>query len=304
MRKLFFVTLLSLPCFLQAQPITKNDLKSLAKKQDSLSILSWRISNEISATNRLISDSIFTKVLVRALSIKNSFYFPFDSVQIAKVYAPDSSFKIFTWEIERSKEKIRQRGVIQYKTSDGKLKITPLIDNSEFTEDDNAIGNANNWIGALYYNILVNEYEGKKIYTLIGFDENSSKSNKKWLDILTFDENNQPIFGGPFFKHTTLGIRNRMSLEYKKESKAKLSWDADMGMIVYDHLSSESGFINQRATYVPDGDYEGFKWDKGLWVHEAKIMCNCPLSKKENKEQINNPLFDKDGKRIDQKPKD
>jgi hypothetical protein len=289
-----------------AQQITKADLKILNKKQDSLSILSWRIANEISPINRLKSDSVFIRILVRSLNVKNSFYFNFDSVQIGKIYAPDSSFKIFTWEVERSKDKIRQRGVIQYKTNDGKLRITPLIDNSEFMESFNETGNAQNWIGALYYKILLNEYEGKKYYTLIGFDNNNSESNKKWIDMLTFNENNEPVFGTPVFKHGTRGMLNRYHLEYKKEAHVKLNWDVEQNMIIFDHLSSENGFVNQRKTYVPDGDYEGFKWEKGMWVHQEKVMCNCPLSKPNDDNLLGNPeigkpLFDKNGNKIEPK---
>jgi hypothetical protein len=284
-----------------AQRFTKAELKILHKKQDSLSILSWRISNEFTNIDRLRSDSLFTRILVRTLALKNSFYFGFDSVQIAKVYAPDSSFKIFTWQIEKGKDKYRQRGVIQYKTTDGKMKITPLIDNSEFMEEYNVVTDAKNWVGALYYNILLNEYQGKKIYTLLGFDENNKESNKKWIEVLTFNEKNEPVFGGPYFKHTTQGMRNRFDVEYKKESHVKINWDPEQQMIIYDHLSSENGFVNQRKTYVPDGDYEGFKWDNGMWVHNEKVMCNCPLSNKENKEKVNDGLFDANGNKIENK---
>ena len=287
--------------FAQAQTFSKAELKILNKKQDSLSILAWRISNEISATNRLLSDSVFTKVLVRSLAIKNSFKFAFDSVQIAKVVAPDSSFRIFTWEVERSKDKIRQRGVIQYKTPDGKLKIVPLIDNSEFMEELTAVNDNRNWIGALYYKILLNEWQGKKYYTLIGFDENNSTSNKKWIEVLTFNDAQQPIFGGPYIQHATRGTINRIGLEYKKDSKIKVSYDEEQNMIIYDHLSSETGFVNQRDTYVADGDYEGLKWENGVWKHTEKVMCNCPLSTKENKEKVNDILIDKDGNKLEQK---
>ncbi len=287
--------------FAQAQTFSKAELKILNKKQDSLSILAWRISNEISATNRLLSDSVFTKVLVRSLAIKNSFKFAFDSVQIAKVVAPDSSFRLFTWEVERSKDKIRQRGVVQYKTPDGKLKIVPLIDNSEFMEELTAVNDNRNWIGALYYKILLNEWQGKKYYTLIGFDENNSTSNKKWIEVLTFNDAQQPIFGGPYIQHTTRGIINRIGLEYKKDSKIKVSYDEEQNMIIYDHLSSETGFVNQRDTYVADGDYEGLKWENGVWKHTEKVMCNCPLSTKENKEKVNDILIDKDGNKLEQK---
>jgi hypothetical protein len=291
---------------LQAQKITKSDLKALNKKQDSLGILSWRTINEISSVNRLISDSVFTKVFVRALSIKNSFYYGFDSVQIAKTYAPDSSFKIFTWQVERGKDKIRQRGVIQYKTADGKMKITPLLDNSEFMDDLTQVSNSRNWVGAIYYKILLNEYQGKKYYTLIGLDENNSESNKKWVEVLTFNENNEPIFGGPYIKHTTQGMRNRFGIEYKKDARVKLNWDEDQQMIIFDHLSSETGFVNQKKTFVSDGDYEGFKWENGMWVHLEKVMCNCPLRKIEDpllgNPEVGEPLFDKEGKKVDKKP--
>jgi hypothetical protein len=283
---------------LQAQPITKNDLKLLQKKQDSLSILSWRISNEIHPEMRLKSDSLFTRVLVRALQINNSFHFGFDSLLIAKTYAPDSSFKIFTWQIEPKKNIIRQKGVIQYKTQDGKMKITPLIDNSDYMETTNEIVGAKNWIGAIYYSILLHEYNGKKYYTLLGFDDNNTESNKKWIEVLTFNEKGEPIFGNNNIQHTELGLRNRLALEYKKESRLKLNWDKEQNMIIYDHLSSENGFVNQRKTYVPDGDYEGLKWENGKWIHLPKVMCNCPLSTKENKEQAGKPIFDRNGNRI------
>jgi hypothetical protein len=285
-----------------AQSISKADLKILQKKQDSLGILSWRIANEISAEMRLKSDSLFTRILVRALQVKNSFQYKFDSVQIAKVAPKDSSFRIFTWQVDAKKDKPRQKGVIQYRTADGSMRITPLIDNSEFMENYNEAKTARTWVGAIYYSVLQTEHEGKKYYTLLGFDENSNESNKKWVDVLTFDENNQPVFGGDYIKHSVLGMRHRLGIEYKKEARMKLNWDDEQQMIVYDHLSSETGFPNQRKTFVPDGDYEGLKWEKGVWVHQEKVMCNCPLSTKENKEQVKQPVFDQFGNRIPSKP--
>lgn len=285
-----------------AQKISKADLAQLRKKEDSLSILSWRTANEFAVRNRFRSDSFFIKVLVRSLAVKHSFEFKFDSVLVAKAYAPDSSFRIFTWQVDKNKDTVRQRGVIQYRTPDGKMKITPLIDNSEFTEDLYAVGNNRNWIGAIYYKIVMKEFDGRKYYTLIGWDDNNSKSNKKWVDMLTFNEAGEPVFGGPYFKMTD-AIKNRFALEYKKDAGVRLMWDEEQQMIVFDHLVSESGFINQRSTFVPDGDYEGFKWVNGYWVFQPKVMCNCPLSKEKidpllGKPPIENPLFDKEGNRL------
>lgn len=305
-RALFLPVFLFAGSLVQAQPFSKAELKQLRTKEDTLSTLSWRIGNEISAGIRLRADSFFIRVFVRALAQKNSFNYPFDSVLVQRVYAPDSSFRIFTWQIDRNSDKVRQRGVIQYKTPDGSLRITPLIDNSEFTEDLYGVNNSKNWIGALYYRIILKEYQGKKFYTLLGLDDNNSKSTKKWVDVLTFDDNGQPVFGSPVFKNAPNGINNRYSIEYKKDARARLTWDEEQDMIVFDHLTSEDGFVNQRHTFVPDGDYEGFKWEKGNWVYQPKIMCNCPLSNEKidpmlGKPPIGDPLFDKEGNRDEQK---
>jgi hypothetical protein len=306
MKKAFIALCLFFPVIMaSAQKISKTDLKRLRASEDSLGILSWRTANEISAGNRLRADSFFIRVLVRALTVKHSFEYKFDSVLIAKAYPPDSSFRIFTWQVDKNRDTVRQRGVIQYRTPEGKLKLTPLIDNSEFAEDLYAVGNSKSWIGAIYYKIVQKEFQGRNYYTLIGWDDNNRKSNKKWLDILTFNEGGEPVFGGPYFKMSN-GIKNRFSIEYKKDAGVRMMWDAEQEMIVFDHLVSETGFINQKHTMVPDGDYEGFKWDNGYWVFQPKVMCNCPLSKEPidpllGRPPVGDPLFDKDGKRNEEK---
>ena len=134
--------LLSLTCVLvlsktgHSQIISSSDKKKLVAKEDSLELYAQNLVMDSLTAGRMISDSIFTRTLVRALQIKNSFYYPFDSVQgISKLYAPDSSFRIFTWNILYDDFYSRQKGAIQLRTKDGTLKLIPLRDVSEFTEN-------------------------------------------------------------------------------------------------------------------------------------------------------------------------
>ena len=77
---------------------------------------------------RMRSDSFFVKTLVRSLQVKNSFYYPFDSLQsISRLYAPDSSFRIITWQLDINANLVIQHGAIQIRTPDGSLKLFPLI---------------------------------------------------------------------------------------------------------------------------------------------------------------------------------
>src|SRR5438552_9596403 len=150
-----------------AQKIPAADRKNLEKKEDSLQHLAANIILDSLTAERIRSDSIFVKTLIRALQIKNSFYYPFDSVQgVSKLYAPDSAFRIFTWNISFDDYYSRQRGAIQMKTPDGSLKLFPLRDFSEFTTGAmDSIRTKANWIGAVYYDIAKTTYNGKNYYT-------------------------------------------------------------------------------------------------------------------------------------------
>ncbi|HYC29769.1 MAG TPA: hypothetical protein VEB42_13145, partial [Chitinophagaceae bacterium] len=204
---------------------------------------------------------------------------PFDSVQgIGKVYAPDSTFRIFTWQLSFDDYYCRQRGAIQYRTADGSLKLVPLIDASEFTDyPQDSARHRGNWIGAVYYNIIQTKHNGKNYYTLFGFDGNSIRSNKKWIEVMTFDARNMPVFGNAaFFSFEKDSVKRaplrRFSIEYKKEASTLVNYEPDLNLILVDHLISESDEPELAYTYVPVGDYEGFRWENGKWIHIDKVF--------------------------------
>jgi hypothetical protein len=283
---LFFIAscFLSLKGFSQSASgthFTADEKKQLEKQQDSLIGFAYEIVNAPEPNQRFRSDSFFIRMLVRSLKIPNSFYFPFDSLQISKLYAPDSSFRIFTWQIKKDEYVYFQRGAIQMRTADGSLKLFPLHDFSTFTaKPADSVRNANHWIGAIYYRIIQKNVNGKNIYTLLGFDDFTINSNKKWMDILTFDQDGQPMFGGPYFSFRNDSAKaskksiDRFFIQYKKEAVTTFNYDSSLNMIVYDHLISESEEPDRKETYVPDGDYEGFVWQDGLWLHVSKIFTN------------------------------
>src|SRR4051812_23639538 len=230
-----------------AQRFSKANLESLRKDEDSLKNYSREMIMDKTATQRFGADSVFIRMLVRTLKTPNSFFYPFDSVEtVSRIYAPDSSFRIFSWQWSRDDDYYRQRGAIQMKTADGSLQLYPLIDMSEFTRTpQDSVRSSRNWIGAIYYGIVMKTFNNKNYYTLLGYDDNNRRSTKKWIEVLTFDPTGKPIFGGPYFdttvsKKPTSATLARYCLEYKKDGRARMNYDKDMDMIVYDHLVSES----------------------------------------------------------------
>ncbi len=281
-----------------AQRFSPEENKILAKKEDSLSILSTKLINAINAEDRFKTDSIFTRMLVRSLKIKNSFYYPFDSLKsISRLYAPDSSFRIFTWQMVVNENIVRQHGAIQMRTKDGSLQLYPLIDKSDvISNQTDTVGNNLGWMGAVYYKIIQKSYNQKQYYTLLGYDENNIRSTKKIIEVLSFT-NSEPQFGGQFFSFENDTIvkptRSRFILEFKKNAGALLHYDADKDMILVDHLESESNEPNKKWTLIPDGDYEGFVWKKGKWVHIEKVFT---YKTPEGQEPVPMPVMDDKGK--------
>ncbi len=282
-RQTFLSTLVTLICIhaaltISAQGSANNNLKSLRSKEDSLREIASKIVMAREPADRFRADSLFTRMLVRALKIPNSFRYPFDSIiHISKIYSPDSAFRIFTWQVVRDETLNRRHGAIQLKTTDGSLKLFPLIDRTNvISHPFDTVTNNEWWLGSIYYKVIQKKANNTNYYTLLGYDENTMKSTKKRIEVLTFSPTGLPVFGGPYFSFEEDSVRKPMQsrfwIEYKKEGNARLQFDDELDMIIYDHLISESNEPDKRYTYIPDGDYEGFKWKNGKWVHVDKVF--------------------------------
>ena len=280
-----------------SQHLSTAENKELKQKEDSLKTFAVDIIQGRTAAVRLTADSMFTRMFVRALKIKNSFHYPFDSlITISRLSPEDSTFKIFTWQMVVNEYVTRQHGAIQMKTAAGSLLLFPLIDKSAVTQDkEDTIGNNFGWMGAVYYKLIEKTAFGKNYYTLLGYDENNINSNKKVIEMLTFKDG-EPIFGGANFSFQDNSVmkksRARYVMEYKKNSSPRLTYDPDQDMIIYEHLISETGEPNKKYTYIPDGDYEGLKWIDGKWVHIQKVFTQTTP---EGQEPVPQPLRDAQG---------
>jgi len=281
-----------------AQHLSSTNKKILDKKEDSLKNAADSMVNGIAPAKRFRSDSILVRTLVRALQINNSFYYPFDSLlAVSKLYPPDSSFRIFTWQLKKDEYMYIQKGAIQMRTPAGELKLIPLFDASMFTAKPlDSVRTRSTWIGAIYYKIIQKSFNNKKYYTLLGFDDFSVSSNRKWMEVLSFNEKGEPVFGGPFisFKEDTVkrATLQRFNIEYKKDARTTFNYNPELDMIIYDHLISETDEPEKKDTYIPDGDFEGFKWKNGQWVHVDKVFN---FSLKEGEAPVEEALRNKEG---------
>lgn len=276
--------------------ISPDDFKQIKLYEDTLRMYGDTLINSQEKDNRTIASYRIIKTLTKALKIKNSYYYQWDSLLPWKIVQPeDAAFKIFTWYVRSDEDMYKFFGTIQVKSDT--LKMFPLIDYSEFTDHQEDINvDNNNWIGCLYYGLKTVKSGKKTYYTLFGWDGNNAGSNKKVMEIFSFNKQGKPRFGAPIIQMENGKILNRFILEFSKEASASLNWNPDEKKIVYDHIAPNGdaleGFF---ANYVPDGTYEGFEWKKGKWRHveniayEKRVDGDVPNVGKQNTFELYTP---------------
>ncbi|NNC94892.1 MAG: hypothetical protein HKN92_04970 [Chitinophagales bacterium] len=247
------------------------------KCEDSLQSLALVLGTDSVEENRTNAVKDLIPYLVQTLKHKGSFSYPFDSVNgMSFVYSPDSTFRLVTFQLRRDDGSNRYFGAIQMNSDE--LKLFPLYDVSDTLPFHcNKILSPEKWYGSIYYNILAHEVDGDKIYTLFGFDANDYWSNKKFIEIMRF-EDGKPVFGSdPLIVVTdSLGNSkeyNRFFIEYKHNSNVGMNYYPEDDMIVYDHLKPfKKKYDGLYFAYIPDGSYEGFKWENEQWNWVKKVF--------------------------------
>lgn len=260
-----------------SQGIAPQDLEKFHIMEDSLLVTADSMYEAFLPDTHIGYSERFVRQLVHALKIPNSWQYPFDKLRekINIIAADDNSFRIFNWEITPSNITKRYYGAIQMPGE--KLKLIGLND---YTEEvgkgaEDSILTGGKWFGALYYRIMSNEVQGRKVYTLFGFNASSALSNRKLLDALYF-EDGRVIFGAPIFNVASQNFPrrrvNRFILEYKKDVQVSMNWNDEKKMIVFDHLTSQVNDPHRKYTFAPSGQYDGLKWDHETWNYLKDLI--------------------------------
>ncbi len=258
--------------------IGAEDLEKFHIMEDSMLLNIDSMYTAIIPDTRLFYCEKFVHQLVRTLKIPNSYYYAFGKIEkkISIMYPDDKSFRIFNWQIVPTDVTRRYYGAIQMEGEE--LKLYPLVDyTTELgkTAADSVLTNGK-WFGALYYRIITHEVSGKPVYTLFGLNASNPISNKKVMDPMSITPDG-PVFGAAIFNMTgdkdlKFGSIYRFIMEYKKEVQASMNWDDDLKTVFFDKLVSQANDPNRKYTFVPSGEYDGFKWDNEQWNYITNLI--------------------------------
>ncbi len=260
-----------------AGKLSKVNSERIRLHEDTLGILAYAVVNDSIEKERFAACRQLITGLVRSLKYENSFNYAFERLKTVSVLAPpDSSFRVFTWQLFVNDSTYRYYGAIQRNNSE--LQLFPLIDRSDemdFPRPSHETLTPERWYGALYYNILQFDTKQGRKYLLLGYDAFEFFQKRKVIDVLSFNAAGKPEFGAPVFdreKPDPRGAEKRIFLEYSAEASIKCNWDEVYGMILFEHLIPMGSPFGKGITYVPDGSYDGLKLEKGRWKFIDKVF--------------------------------
>ncbi|MEZ5013441.1 MAG: hypothetical protein R2794_04055 [Chitinophagales bacterium] len=254
--------------------ITDENWAKLQAYEDTLQWLGDSTVQAVDWDTREEACVVLVKMLVKALKVENSFYYPFDSLNtVSIVNAPDNTFRLITWQLTMKDRTYRYYGTMQMNKP--QLDMNPMIDMSLFIGNpQDTVLSANSWYGCIYYKIVKQKYRKDTYYLLFGWDGNDPFSNKKLVDVLSFDQFGKPVFGRPmFYFYEDPKPKTRIVIEYKEDASPVMNWDPDMKMIIISYLQPENPLSEGIfMTYIPDGTYIGFYRKRDKWLYKDKIF--------------------------------
>jgi hypothetical protein len=265
--------------------IKANAQPGLTAMEDSLIIFQRQLYSGIPDKEKLAVNARLKATFERALKTDHSFEYPFDSLkEFGRIYSPDKSCRIISWDLARTDGTHNYFGFIQ--TFDPKQKSYRLFSlgdkSSEIKNAENYTGDAGKWFGMLYYKIIPVQVKRKKYYTLLGFNANDRLTSKKIIDILYFAADGSPKFGADLFRLEKKSPK-RMIFEYSAQVAMSLKYNESSKMIILDHLSPpEPRLEGQFQYYGPDFSLDGFEFKKGKWNYIPEIDARNKKNSRDN----------------------
>lgn len=246
---------------------------SIKNYEYQLEGLSYNVLNGADELERITSCYYFIETLKTALQIPNSFDYSFDLLKtVSKITSEDNKFRVFTWNLLLDSGKYVYFGAVQMNNPDS-LELYGLYDSSEYNRDlIYGQFDHRHWMGALIYQMHHYRWKKKDYYITFGWDGQDSKTNRKIIDVLWFDETGKPNFGEEIFDFDG-DVQARIIFDFTDRAAMICRYDEEEEAIVFSNLVPiNSRFKGVYDQYVPDGTYDYLKFEKGIWRRYQMIF--------------------------------
>lgn len=223
---------------------------------------------------KMSANAEFTESMSKALNEPSALNFQFTRLQtVGIIDSPDGQVRIVNWNVEKEDFSHSYHCFVLYNDDKkDEVRVTELKDMSfGMPSQPTEIIDHENWYGALYYKIIPIQKGSRTLYTLLGWDHNSSLSQIKLIDAMYFTSSSVK-FGSPIFKVGN-ETKKRVFFEHSKKTSMYLNYEPQRKRIMMDHLSPESPSLKAfRSYYVPDMSYDAFVFENKKWVLKEDVI--------------------------------
>lgn len=138
--------------------------------------------------------------------------------------SPDAMLRIFTWAVVRDNGEYECFGAVQfYNEREEEYQYRLLNDKSEeIMNREESLLTPDNWLGAVYQEIIQTSHGDKTYYTLLGWNGVDNLTERKIIEPVIL-RGGVPQFGAPLFRRER-NLR-RVVLEYRNDAMVNLSYE-------------------------------------------------------------------------------
>src|SRR6185312_5933672 len=242
--------------------------------EDTLKQLQFkRIAPHTTDKQKEEANTRFLAMFQKALSLPNSFNYPFDSLKtIGHLTSDDKQFRIISWNLPKNDGSQEYFGFIQsLNPRTKKYVLYPLKDKSaEITNPQSEALTPDKWMGMLYYKIIYKK--DCKFYTLLAWSGYNKLITRKIIDIVSFNAEGVPTFGKNVFEHLPTkfkGATKRIVFQYSASSTMSLEYNEGKDVIAFDRLEpNQAGLEGQYEYYAPNlMAVDGLQYKDGKWYY-------------------------------------
>jgi hypothetical protein len=269
----FFILILSLS--VRVSLSAQTPAQSLNAREDILKNSFRELYRSSSDRHNDSINTYIAGIFSECLSDPTSFAYPWDSLNmIGRIHSEDKKVNIYTWYSRTQKGIYSYYGYIQYNAGSAKkpdIRLYALSDRTKGMKNpETLVLSPENWLGCVYFNIYTFKYRGGSFYCLLGYNFNNDFSDKKYLELLSFPKEGNPVFGGEF--QNELQKVKRVIFEYSAQVVMSIKYDAKLKMIVLDHLAPfEPMLTGSYRFYGPDGSYDAYEFKKGSFILKRDV---------------------------------
>lgn len=230
-------------------------------------------------SSRLANNSLAYEALLKALNQEGAFIHPFSKLKNFSIKnLSDKKTRIITWNVALLDDTQQFYGFIVRKNKDG-INVFALTNTTKTSTDwEKTTTGADNWLGALYYEVLP-AGKLKDTFILLGWRGKDRLLSQKIMDVLIF-VNGEPQFGLPIIQHGG-SLKYRAVFTYPADIPFSLQYDKENERIVFDRMApNELQYAGNYAFYSPQFIFDAYKLEKKKWILTQDVNATMPDRKR------------------------